>query len=185
MVKGLAEQSGGALRLKSKIGEGTTAEIWLPASQEQQAPARSETETSRAMLRSVRALSVLVVDDDLLVLDSVAAMLDDLGHAVIEARSGEEAVQLLRRAPKVDIVVTDYAMPGMNGLQLADAIAAEHPGTPVVLCTGYAELLGTAQPHLPRISKPFDQTALVAVIDEVMRAQADTRAVVPLRPKRA
>jgi PAS domain S-box-containing protein len=185
MVKGLAEQSGGVLLLKSRIGEGTTAEIWLPASQDEQAPARPVAEQSRAASRSVRPLSVLVVDDDLLVLDSVAAMLDDLGHAVIEARSGEEAVQLLRRTPKVDIVVTDYAMPGMNGLQLADAVADEHPGTPVVLCTGYAELLGTAQPHLPRISKPFEQAALAAVIDEVMRAQADARAVLTLRPKRA
>jgi DNA-binding LytR/AlgR family response regulator len=66
--------------------------------------------------------------------------------------------------PKIHIVVTDYAMPGMNGLQLAEAVV-ERPGTPVVLCTGYAELLGSAQPHLPRISKPFDQAALVASID--------------------
>ena len=184
MVKGLAEQSDGVLLLKSRIGEGTTAEIWLPATQGEQA-AEPPAEVSRAAPRSSRPVSVLVVDDDLLVLDNIAAMLDDLGHAVIEARSGEEAVQLLRRAPKVDIVVTDYAMPGMNGLQLADAVATEHPGTPVVLCTGYADLLGSAQPHLPRISKPFDQAALVAVIEEVMRAQADARSVLTLRPKRA
>jgi PAS domain S-box-containing protein len=184
MVKGLAEQSGGVLRLKSQIGEGTTAEIWLPVTQDEQVPTRPTEEPSRAMAR-IRPLSVLVVDDDLLVLDSVAAMLDDLGHAVIEARSGEEAVQLLRRTPKIDIVITDYAMPGMNGLQLADAVAAEHPGTPMVICTGYAELLGTAQPHLPRISKPFDQAALVAVIEEVIRAQAEARSVLTLRPKRA
>jgi PAS domain S-box-containing protein len=184
MVKGLAEQSGGVLRLKSLIGEGTTAEIWLPATQDEQVAPRAAAEPSRPA-SGIRPLSVLIVDDDLLVLDSVAAMLDDLGHAVIEARSGEEAVQLLRRTPKIDIVVTDYAMPGMNGLQLADAVAAEHPGTPVVLCTGYAELLGAAQPHLPRISKPFDQAALIAMIDDVMRAQADARSVLPLRPKRA
>jgi CheY-like chemotaxis protein len=128
---------------------------------------------------------VLVVDDDLLVLDSIAAMLDDLGHAVIEARSGEEAVRLLRRMPKIDIVVTDYAMPGMTGLQLAETVAAERPGTPVLLCTGYAELPGSTQPHLPRISKPFDQTALVAAIEEAMRAQADMRSVLTLHPKRA
>jgi CheY-like chemotaxis protein len=122
---------------------------------------------------------------DLLVLDSIAAMLDDLGHAVIEARSGEEAVGLLPRMPKIDIVVTDYAMPGMNGLQLAEAVAAERPGTPVVLCTGYAELPGSTQPHLPRISKPLDQTALVAAIEEAMRVQADMRSVLTLHPKRA
>ncbi|MFG3592111.1 MHYT domain-containing protein [Bradyrhizobium sp. RDI18] len=185
MVKGLAEQSGGVLRLKSRIGEGTTAEIWLPAAQDEKVEAPHAAEPSRSAPRGSRPLSVLVVDDDLLVLDSVAAMLDDLGHAVIEARSGEEAVQLLRRMPKIDIVVTDYAMPGMNGLLLAEAVAAERPGTPVVLCTGYAELLGSTQPHLPRISKPFDQAALLAAIEEVMSAQAASRSVVTLHPKRA
>jgi PAS domain S-box-containing protein len=184
MVKGLAEQSGGVLLLKSHIGEGTTAEIWLPACQDEMVPVPHAPEPSRSASRS-QPISVLVVDDDLLVLDSIAAMLDDLGHAVIEARSGEEAVRLLPRMPKIDIVVTDYAMPGMNGLQLAETVAAERPGTPVVLCTGYAELPGSTQPHLPRISKPFDQTALVAAIEEAMRIQADMRSALTLHPKRA
>ena len=184
MVKGLAEQSGGVLLLKSHIGEGTTAETGCP-------PVRTKgagpdaAEPSRSASRGSRPISVLVVDDDLLVLDSIAAMFDDLGHAVIEARSGEEAVQLLPRMPKIDIVVTDYAMPGMNGLQLAEAVAAERPGTPVVLCTGYAEFPGSTQPQLPRVSKPFDQTALVAAIEEAMRVQADMRSVLTLQPKRA
>jgi len=82
-------------------------------------------------------------------------------------------------------VVTDYAMPGMNGLQLAETVAVERPGTPVVLCTGYADLPGSTQPQLPRISKPFDQTALVAAIEEAMRIQADMRSVLTLHPKRA
>src|SRR5437667_1405377 len=86
MVKGLAEQSGGMLLLKSRIGEGTTAEIWLPASEEEKAAVPHAAEPSRSVSRSSRSLSVLVVDDDLLVLDSIAAMLDDLDHAVIEAR---------------------------------------------------------------------------------------------------
>jgi PAS domain S-box-containing protein len=185
MVKGLAEQSGGMLLLKSHIGEGTTAEIWLPACQDEKVPVLHAAEPSHSASRSSRPISVLVVEDDLLVLDSIAAMLDDLGHAVIEARSGEEAVQLLSRMPKIDIVVTDYAMPGMNGLQLAETVAAARPGTPVVLCTGYAELPDAAQPQLPRISKPFDQTVLMAAIGEAMRVQADMRSVLTLHPKRA
>jgi CheY-like chemotaxis protein len=183
MVKGLAEQSGGVLLLKSRIGTGTTAEIWLPASQEEAAPVAHAAVPSRSATRSIRPISVLAVDDDLLVLDNLAAMLDDLGHAVIEARSGEEAVELLRRTPKIDIVVTDYAMPGMNGLQLAEAVAIQCPGTPVVLCTGYADLPESTRPHLPRISKPFDQAALVAAIDEATRAAANAHSVVTLHPK--
>jgi PAS domain S-box-containing protein len=185
MVKGLAEQSGGMLLLKSRIGEGTIAEIWLPASEEEQVAAPHAAEPSRSVPRNGRPVSVLAVDDDLLVLDNLAAMLEDLGHAVIAARSGEEAVQLLRRTPKIDIVVTDYAMPGMNGLQLAEAVAVERPGTAVVICTGYADLPESTRLELPRISKPFDQTALAAVIEEAMRAQADAPSLLARRPKRA
>ena len=184
MVRGLAEQSGGTLVLRSRVREGTTAEIWLPRAEDETVPA-PVTEPMHAALRSSRPLSVLVVDDDLLVLDNTAAMLDDLGHAVVEARSGEEALQLLRRMPKIDVVVTDYAMPGMNGLKLAEAIAAERPGTPLVLCTGYAELPGSMRSHLPRISKPFDQAALAAVIAEAIREAAQTSAVLTFLPKSA
>ncbi len=81
--------------------------------------------------------------------------------------------------------MTDYAMPGMNGLQLAEAVAVERPGTPVVICTGYAEFPDFMRPHLPRISKPFDQTALAAAIEEAMRLQAEASSVLALHPKRA
>ncbi|HLZ01423.1 MAG TPA: MHYT domain-containing protein [Bradyrhizobium sp.] len=184
MVKGLAEQSGGTLVLKSRPGEGTTAEIWLPRAEDQTVPAPVAV-PMHSVSRSSRPLSVLVVDDDLLVLDNTAAMLDDLGHDVIEACSGEEALQLLRRTPKIDVVVTDYAMPGMNGLKLAEAIAVERPDTPVVLSTGYAELPGSMRPHLPRISKPFDQAALAAVIAEAMRETAQTGSVLTFLPRSA
>src|SRR5215470_2725670 len=107
MVKGLAEQSGGVLLLKSRKGEGTTAEIWLPACEPEAVAAPQAAERPRTAAKSERVLAVLLVDDDLLVLENVAAMLDDLGHAVLEARSAEEAVALLRRTPKIDIVVTD------------------------------------------------------------------------------
>ena len=128
---------------------------------------------------------MLAVDDDLLVLDNIAAMLDDLGHAVIEARSGEEAVELLRRTPKIDIVVTDYAMPGMNGLQLAEAVAdrASRHGRGDLL--GICRASGSMRLDLPRISKPFDQTALAAAIEQAMRAQADAPSFLAVQPKRA
>jgi PAS domain S-box-containing protein len=184
MVKGLAEQSGGTLVLKSGRGQGTTAEIWLPRAEDEAVPA-PVVEPAHFVPRSSRPLSVLVVDDDLLVLDNTAAMLDDLGHAVVEARSGEEALQLLHRTPKIDVVVTDYAMSGMNGLKLAEAIAVERPGTPVVLSTGYAELPGSMRPHLPRISKPFDQATLAAVIVEAMREAAQSGSVLTFLPKSA
>jgi nitrogen-specific signal transduction histidine kinase len=184
MVNGLAEQSGGRLVLKSRLGEGTTAEIWLPVAEEAAAsPPRGEPVV--AIPRTSRRLSVLVVDDDLLVLENTAAMLEDLGHAVVEARSGDEALALLRRTRTVDLVVTDYAMPGMTGLQLADAVAAERPGTVFLLSTGYAELPSGEYSSLPRISKPFDQAALAKATEAAMRETEHAGSVVAFRPKSA
>lgn len=184
MAHGLAEQSGGRLVLKSRPGEGTTADIWLPVAEETAVPdLRAEAPVPAP--RAGRRLSVLVVDDDLLVLENTAAMLEDLGHAVVEARSGDEALALLRRTRTVDLVITDYAMPGMTGLQLATAVAAERPGTVILLSTGYAELPSDARSSLPRLSKPFDQAALAKAIEAAMREQEPTGAVVAFRPKSA
>jgi PAS domain S-box-containing protein len=184
MVHGLAEQSGGRLVLKSRFGEGTTAEIWLPVSEEAAAPAPSA-EAPASIPQSSRRFYVLVVDDDLLVLENTAAMLEDIGHTVVEARSGEEALALLRRTRTIDLVVTDYAMPGMTGLQLADAVTAERPGTIVLLSTGYAELPVGARSGLPRISKPFDQAALASAIEMAASEKERAGSVVALRPKSA
>ncbi len=184
MVNGLAEQSGGRLVLKSRVGEGTTAEILLPVAEEAAAPTlRGEPIVS--IPRTSRRLSVLVVDDDLLVLENTAAMVEDLGHAVVEARSGEEALALLRRTRTVDLAIMDYAMPGMTGLQLADAVAAERPGTVLLLSTGYAELPSGERSSLPRISKPFDQAALAKAIEAAIRETEHTGPVVAFRPKSA
>ena len=126
-----------------------------------------------------------VVDDDMLVLENTAAMLEDLGHTVVEARSGEEALSLLRRTRTIDLIVTDYAMPGMTGLQLADAVAAERPGTVILLSTGYAELPRGVRSTLPRISKPFDQPALARAIEVAISDSEHTGSVVAFRPKSA
>jgi PAS domain S-box-containing protein len=184
MVNGLAEQSGGRLVLKSRVGEGTTAEIWLPVAEEAAAPAPRD-EPIVSIPRTSRRLSVLVVDDDLLVLENTAAMLEDLGHAVVEARSGEEALALLRRTRTVDLAIMDYAMPGMTGLQLADAVAAERPTTVLLLSTGYAELPSGERCSLPRLSKPFDQAALATAIEAAIGETKHTGPVVAFRPKSA
>ncbi|TYO62923.1 PAS domain S-box protein [Bradyrhizobium hipponense] len=184
MVHGLAEQSGGRLVLKSRPGEGTTADIWLPIAEETAAP-ELRAEAPAPVARASRQLSVLVVDDDLLVLENTAAMLEDLGHIVVEARSGDEALALLRRTRTVDLVVTDYAMPGMTGLQLASAVAAERPEAVILLSTGYADIPSDARSSLPRLSKPFDQAALARAIEAAMDEQEATGSIVAFRPKSA
>jgi PAS domain S-box-containing protein len=181
MVRGLAEQSQGRLVLTSRKGEGTTAEVWLPVAEAEETPKPA---TVVAYPHEViRSLTVLVVDDDPLVLENTAAMLEDLGHRVIEARSGHEALELLGRARTLDLVLTDHAMPGMTGMELADRIRAERPGLRVLLATGYAELPPAAGEGLPRLSKPFDQSALARAIAEVMQAREASSTVVPFRAR--
>ncbi|HJT42536.1 MAG TPA: PAS domain S-box protein [Rhizomicrobium sp.] len=167
MVHGMTEQMGGRLFLKSKLGEGTTAEIYLPAfagAGENTKMPSSETQAAPAP----RPLRVLAVDDDRLVLFNTAAMLEDLGHAVVEANSGAEALELLQNQV-FDLVITDQAMPKMSGVQLMEAIRAHWPSLPVILATGYAELPGGIEVRAPKLSKPFTEKDLAQALTAVAR----------------
>ena len=166
MVHGLARQSGGRLVLKSAPGRGTTAEIWLPVA----VPAAVASVEARAEAPETldrRGLTVLAVDDDALVRMNTVAMLEDLGHRVIEARSGLEALERLV-GETIDLVITDHAMPQMSGVQLAAALRATHPEVPVVLATGYAELPDGGDPGLPRLSKPFSLNELDRLLRSIV-----------------
>jgi PAS domain S-box-containing protein len=165
MVHGMAQQMGGCLVLKSKLGEGTTAEIWLPA------VAAEETQIveshAPAPETELRPLRILAVDDDSLVLFNTAAMLDDMGHVVVEAGSGEEALAALRKE-NFDLVITDQVMPRMTGVELMQAIEREWPGLPVILATGYAELPHGVQVKAPMLNKPFTEADLAEVLKAAM-----------------
>jgi CheY-like chemotaxis protein len=180
MVHGLAAQSGGAMRMMSRPGEGTTVELWLPVSRD---TAGAENATPSTMQDgTMRQCRILVVDDDPLVTASTVALLEDLGHVVIEALSGPRALDLLRIGAKVDVVITDHAMPGMTGTELARQIRQSWPGLPVVLATGYAELPNGEDPGLPRLSKPYVQAELAALIGKVVAEWAAN--VIPLESAR-
>jgi PAS domain S-box-containing protein len=162
MVHGMTEQSGGRFLLKSRQGEGATAEIWLPAAKVTK-PAEEERFVRDGAPRT-RPLVVLAVDDDGLVLMNTTVMLQDMGHTVFEATSGPQALDILRREPSVDLVITDHAMPKMTGVQLAAAIKAERPGLPIILATGYAELPPGVDAELPKLGKPFRQQELMQAV---------------------
>lgn len=120
--------------------------------------------------QNARALTVLAVDDDALVLMSTSAMIEELGHTVIEATSGAQALSLLRDGARVDLVITDQAMPAMTGVQLAQAVQNEWPGMPVVLATGYSDL-PPGSPDFPMIGKPFSEKELARTIAGVVSAR--------------
>jgi CheY-like chemotaxis protein len=169
MVDGLAAQSGGAMRILSHLGEGTTVELWLPTSE---LTPIYEQQVDVASLGTAVQWRVLVVDDDTLIAAATAEILDDLGHVVIESHSGQQALDLLEEGTQVDLVVTDHAMPGMTGTQLAQHIKARWPDLPVILATGYAELPDAEDPGLPRLSKPYQQEQLAVQIARVFETSA-------------
>ncbi len=185
MVQGLAVQSGGAMSVTSEPGKGTTIALWLPradvTSVEAVVPERGATEQDAAA-EGEPELTVLVVDDDLLVAAGTSAMLEDLGHRVVEASSGAQAIDALRRYEDgIHVVITDHAMPGMTGLELAQHIKQSHPGLPVILASGYADIDDLAEyGPLPRLAKPFRQGELAAAIAAARGTASAATNVVPL-----
>ena len=172
-VQGLAEQSGGAFRLTSAPGHGTTAALWLPVSSDTPpVPLSVRPAAAEDAPRRVREAVILLVDDEDLVRAGAADMLTEAGYSVEEASSGYRAVQLLRGGLRPDAVVTDYAMPGMSGAELAREVRKAAPGVPVLMITGYATLTDREAGALPRLAKPFRQADLVAAVEEIMETAA-------------
>ncbi|MDP1837873.1 MAG: PAS domain S-box protein [Reyranella sp.] len=171
MIHGMAAQLGGQLVLKSQKGEGTTAELWLPASTMVAEPVERPQPPSAVAAPKATPLVVLAVDDDALVLMNTAAMLEDLGHKVLQAMSGRKALEILQKEKHVDLLIVDQAMPQMTGTQLIEAIRADRPDLPILLATGYAELPAGTGVGIPRLSKPFGQQHLADAVDAIMRAK--------------
>ena len=166
MVHGLASQLGGALRISSKLGLGTDVEVWLPVN-------AGPPPLSEDILPTVGPKLVgtaLLVDDEALVRMSTADMLTDLGFAVVEATSAEEALVAMAKGVHFDLLVTDHLMPGMTGVDLAGLVQKQRPGVPVLLVSGFAESQGVNS-TMPRLIKPFRQVELAASLIGLMAAK--------------
>jgi CheY-like chemotaxis protein len=168
MVHGMAQQSGGTLLLKSRPGQGTSAELYLPVAQGE--PASAAEAVSAYPLHTARKLAILTVDDDPLVALNTSALLEELGHTVYSAPSALHALDILRREKKIDLTITDQLMPGMTGSELASRIRAENALMPIILATGYAELSPGEAQGLPRLAKPFSQRELAEAIARAVGA---------------
>ncbi len=162
MVHGLAAQLGGSLVIKSKPGFGTNVELWLPATDALPNVADIVPEAELARGRG----TALLVDDEDLVRLSTAEMLVDLGYAVVEASTAEEALQAIRADARIDLVITDHLMPGISGTELAYTMRARRADLPVLVISGYAEVEGMAV-DLPRLTKPFTRDELAASLNEL------------------
>jgi signal transduction histidine kinase/CheY-like chemotaxis protein len=165
MVHGLAAQLGGGFLLSSAPGQGTRADLYLPVAGAQAQPL--DARASPGVAASGRPLTILLVDDEDIVRIGTAEMIRDLGHQVIEASSGAEALDLLAGGLAPDVVVTDYKMPRMDGAELSRRLEAEHPALPVLIITGYT---GTTDDvlHLPRLAKPFGRAGIGAALNALV-----------------
>jgi len=170
MIHGLAVQLNGALRLESEPGCGTVAELWLPVTTLAAEPKVCEEHIRPSAANSAK-MTILIVDDDPLIAMSTVDMLEDLGHEVVGAQSGAQALEVLQNNRPFDLLITDFSMPKMTGVQLARAVREMRPELPILLATGYAELPAGSDLDLPRIGKPYLQEQLAVEIGKVVRRE--------------
>lgn len=170
MVHGLALQLDGAMTIITAPDAGTQIEIWLPISQQRTSAKTPGPEPGN--LRAEQGTVALLVDDDDLVRESAADMLDDMGYTVIQASSAERALKILAEGAHVDVLITDHVMTGMSGTELARQVLAARKHIRVLVVSGYADTAAFA-PDIAYLAKPFcidDLTALL--LDPAGRASA-------------
>ena len=124
------------------------------------------------MMVAVRHAMILLVDDEELVRIGTGEMLSDLGYEVIEATSGAEALRQLRGSEPPDLMITDYLMPGMNGVDLAEQAKRLAPGMKILLITGYSTISEGPGSSLPRLAKPFRQADLAERVAKLLDSEA-------------
>ncbi|MET0606340.1 MAG: response regulator [Beijerinckiaceae bacterium] len=164
-VHGLAAQLGGRLELASQPGAGTTVDLLLPVAEGDAAGALGVAESSPDVVVESPRCRILVVDDDAMVSLGTVSMLEELGHDAVDVESGAKALRALGADAAFDIVLTDYAMPGMSGLELARTVSRNYPSISIIFATGYAGWSEGAKPsQWPVLSKPFTLPKLSAAI---------------------
>jgi signal transduction histidine kinase/CheY-like chemotaxis protein len=170
MVYGTMKAHEGDFELTSQLGQGTEATLRFPASRVEHPakPLAGEASSTTAVAEGRR---VLLVDDDELIRDSVAPMLEVLGHQVTTAASGEAALQLLQTDLVLDLMILDMNMPGLGGADVLPLALGARPGLHVVMATGYSDQeiapLLRDRPRVSSLRKPFTMRELQAKIDSL------------------
>lgn len=171
-IYGSARQAGGTVRLESMLGEGTTVRVLLPCTTRQ--PLAALPATVSSLVADAAALKILLVDDDDSVRTIVAGALENHGHYVVEANDGANALAILADQA-FDIAIIDFAMPGMNGAELADRIAKQWPTVPVMFASGFADtdaIDSVMGRDAVMLRKPFRIDEMLAAIDRLLRSKS-------------
>ena len=171
MIYGFARQSEGYAKIYSEEGKGTTFKLYLPrfrgaAEEEEPLPELSEKHLAH------EGEVVVVVEDETLVRELIVEVLTELGYRALEAADGPSGVRLLERLERVDLLVTDIGLPGLNGRQVADAARVRRPNLKILFMTGYAENAAMAngflEPGMEMITKPMSMEVLAAKIKQMI-----------------
>jgi signal transduction histidine kinase/ActR/RegA family two-component response regulator len=152
---GFAKQSGGGIRIESRVGEDTSVKVFLPRTAET-GDGNTASNSSAAIRRPLKGSIILLVDDDNAVREITASMLREIGYVVLEVGSGGAALDFLGEESNIDLVLLDFAMPGMNGMEVARQVHSKFPAIPVLFITGYVDQAVLADIGEARIiKKPF------------------------------
>lgn len=171
MIYGFAKQSGGHARIDSELGKGTTVKLYLPRYNgdiEEQDLIPDLSDVRNAHTNE----TVLVVEDEFVVRELIVEVLKELGYSTLEAEDGPAALKILQSPQRVDLVISDIGLPGLNGRQIVDAARATRPSLKVLFMTGYAEnaamAAGFLEPGMSMITKPFAMEALATRVREIL-----------------
>ena len=161
-IYGFVRQSGGIVRIESAPGQGTTVRLYLPRNEQALASDAGAVAQAEASVHSMPNKTVLLVDDEQSTRELAAEHLRELGYRVLEADDGPTGLRLLEGGNRIDLLVTDVGLPGLNGRQLAEAGRERQPALPILFITGYAgsELEAHLAPGMAVVGKPFTLDAL-------------------------
>jgi CheY-like chemotaxis protein len=167
MIYGFARQSEGHVKIYSEVGEGTTVKLYLPRYRGE-AEADDDSPRLTPAHRAEEGETVLVIEDDPVVRGLILEVLGELGYRALEAADGPAGLQILQSPERIDLLVTDIGLPGLNGRQIADAARVDRPDLQVLFMTGYAENAALAngflEPGMEMVTKPFAMEALATRI---------------------
>ncbi|APV43261.1 hybrid sensor histidine kinase/response regulator [Pseudomonas frederiksbergensis] len=171
MIYGFSKQSRGHVAIQSEVGEGTTVSLFLPRCGSDLPQANPVNVQHAPYARNGE--TVLIVEDDPAVRVLVSTVLSDLGYAFVEAGDADSAVPILDSGQRIDLLISDVGLPGMNGRQLAEIGRQYRPDLKVLFITGYAEHAavrgGFLDPGMQMITKPFTFDLLTAKVREMIR----------------
>ena len=175
MLYGFVKQSEGHVRVYSELGQGSTFKLYLPRRRGSAEEEREADERKEAMPQAELGETVLVVDDEATLRMLVTETLEELGYAAVEASDGMSALRVLQSDARIDLLVTDVGLPGLNGRQLADAARTRRPNLPVLFITGYAHnaAIGNGaalEPGMEIVTKPFALDVLAGKIRAMIEA---------------